>query len=121
MDATNEPHPEKLPELFREFVRRFPALADAHRQIAQTVERSGPLDAKTLELVKIGISIGARLERATGSHVRRALQNGASLDEIQQVVLLAYNTCGWPQTVTAWGWVKEQLETEGLTGGTVGA
>ena len=112
MDASNDPQPEKLPGAFREFIRLFPALGDAHQQIAEAVERYGPLDAKTLELVKIGISVGARLESATRSHVRRAVQNGATPEEVQQVVLLAYNTCGWPQTVMAWGWAKEQLERE---------
>jgi alkylhydroperoxidase/carboxymuconolactone decarboxylase family protein YurZ len=110
MDASNDPQPEKLPSVFRDFVNRFPELGDAHQQIAEAVERSGPLDPKTLELVKIGISVGARLESATRSHVRRALQQGASAAEIEQAILLAYNTCGWPQTVMAWRWAREQLE-----------
>lgn len=39
MDASNDPQPEKLPGVFREFLRRFPALGDAHRQIAEAARK----------------------------------------------------------------------------------
>jgi 4-carboxymuconolactone decarboxylase len=66
------------------------------------VEAAGPLDAKTLALIKIGICVGAGLESALRSHVRRAMQHGATPAEVEQAILLGMNTVGFPRTVAAW-------------------
>lgn len=101
---------EKLPGTFKEFVGRFPALGEAHEAIARAVDRAGPLDRKTCELIKVGMCVGAGLESALRSHVRRALQHGATSAEIEQAVLLAMNTLGFPRTVMSWQWARQQLE-----------
>lgn len=99
----------KLPKTFITFTARYPELAQAHEQIAKAVDIAGPLDAKTCSLIKIGLSVGAGLESATRSHVRRALQAGATKQEVEQAILLAMNTCGFPRTVAAWSWAQEQF------------
>ncbi|MEX2214341.1 MAG: carboxymuconolactone decarboxylase family protein [Phycisphaeraceae bacterium] len=100
----------KLPRTFKDFIAKFPALGKAHESVARAVEKVGPLDAKCCALVKIGICIGAGLESALRSHVRRALQHGATTKEIEQAVLLAMNTVGFPRTVAAWSWAWKQIE-----------
>ncbi len=95
-----------IPETFKTFSERYPALGDAHEQIAKVVDRAGPLDRKCCELIKIGLSVGAGLETATRSHARRALEQGASRAEVEQAILLAMNTCGFPRTVAAWKWAQ---------------
>jgi 4-carboxymuconolactone decarboxylase len=110
MTDQTQPMPKKeLPKTFRDFVAKFPALGQAHEQIAKAVEAYGPLDRKTCELIKVGLSVGAALESATKSHVRRAMEHGATHAEIEQAVLLAMNTCGFPRTVMAWQWAQEQF------------
>lgn len=104
--------PKKLPRRYKEFVTKFPALGKAHEQVAKAVDAAGPLDAKQLALIKIGICLGAGLESALRSHVRRALEHGASVAEIEQAILLGMNTCGFPRTVAAWSWAWEQIERE---------
>jgi alkylhydroperoxidase/carboxymuconolactone decarboxylase family protein YurZ len=100
----------QLPGTYQQFIARFPELGEAHEATAQAVERVGPLDAKTCALIKVGVCVGAGLESALRSHVRRALQHGASEREIEQAVLLAMNTCGFPRTVAAWSWARQQIE-----------
>lgn len=107
---TDDPQPEKLPGRYKEFVTRFPELGESHENIAKAVQSYGPLDRKTCELIKIGICVGAGLETGTRSHVRQAMQHGATEKEIEQAVLLAMNTCGWPRTVMGWTWVRQQIE-----------
>jgi 4-carboxymuconolactone decarboxylase len=102
--------PSKVPGTYKEFVKRFPALGRAHESIAKAVEDAGPLDAKTLALVKIGICVGAGLESALRSHVRRAMQHGATPAEVEQAILLGMNTVGFPRTVAAWSWAQEQFK-----------
>lgn len=99
-----------LPRTFKAFVEKFPALGDAHESVARVVDKVGPLDRKSCELIKIGISVGAGLETATRSHVRRAIEHGATEAEIEQTILLAMNTCGLPRTVAAWQWARQQIE-----------
>ncbi|MBM4100717.1 MAG: carboxymuconolactone decarboxylase family protein [Phycisphaerae bacterium] len=99
----------KVPATYKAFVKKYPDLGRAHEHIASAVVAAGPLDAKTLSLIKIGICVGAGLESALRSHVRRAMQHGATHAEVEQAVLLAMNTVGFPRTVAAWSWAHEQF------------
>lgn len=98
-----------VPGAYKEFVTRFPELGEAHERVARAADAAGPLDARTLALIKIGICLGAGLESAMKSHVRRALEHGASEAEIEQAILLGMNTCGLPRTVAAWSWARQQF------------
>jgi alkylhydroperoxidase/carboxymuconolactone decarboxylase family protein YurZ len=44
------------------------------------------------------------------SQTRKALESGASKEEIAQVVLLSLTTIGFPNMMAAMGWVDEVLE-----------
>jgi 4-carboxymuconolactone decarboxylase len=102
----------KLPGTYVAFVEKFPALGKAHADIADAAYNAGPLDRKTCELVKAGICMGAGLESAFRSHVRRAMEHGATVTEIEQAVLLAMNTVGFPRMVMCWNWAKVQFERD---------
>jgi 4-carboxymuconolactone decarboxylase len=110
--AEQDPSQPRLPQTFKAFVQKFPELGDAHERVARAVDASGPLDRKTCELVKIGLSVGAGLESATRSHVRRAMEHGATVAEVEQAILLAMNTLGFPRTVAAWQWAWQQIERD---------
>jgi AhpD family alkylhydroperoxidase len=69
------------------------------------------LNEKTRELVKLALSVGARLEGAVHSHTARALKAGATADEIRHVVLLALTTVGFPSMMAARTWVEDILKT----------
>jgi 4-carboxymuconolactone decarboxylase len=105
-----------LPNTFRQFVSRFPEIVDCHENMAKAVDETGPLDAKTCALIKIGICTGAGMESALRSHVRRATQAGATEAEIEQAILQSMNTCGFPRTVAAWSWAQIQFERDRADG-----
>jgi len=104
--------PAKLPTTFKQFVEKYPDLGEAHQRVGQAVEKLGPMDAKMCALVKIGISLGAGLESALRSHVRRAIQAGATQAEVEQAIVLGMNTVGFPRTVAAWSWAQIQFERD---------
>lgn len=108
--AHDAPKPGKLPGTYLKFIEKYPDLGETHERVAKIVDQAGPLDRKTCELVKIGLAVGAGLESAVRSHVRRAMQHGATEQEIEQAVLLAMNTLGFPRTVAAWSWARQQIE-----------
>lgn len=101
----------KLPQTFQRFAARFPELAAAHQAMGDA-SAAGPLDAKTCELVKIGICVGAQLESALRSHVRKARQAGATEAEVEQAIVQAMSTIGFPPTVAAWSWAQVQFERD---------
>jgi 4-carboxymuconolactone decarboxylase len=58
------------------------------------------------------MAIGARLEGAVHSHTRRALEEGATPEEIHHVVLLSLTTLGFPHTIAALTWVEDDLKID---------
>jgi alkylhydroperoxidase/carboxymuconolactone decarboxylase family protein YurZ len=87
---------EKIPKRFKKFTEDYPKVAKAYERLGDEVHAAGPLDEKTRALVKLGISVGARLEGAVHSHVRKAIEAGGTADEVRHVVLLSMPTIGLP-------------------------
>jgi 4-carboxymuconolactone decarboxylase len=97
----------ELPQRFQQFDQQYPAVMRAYEALGVAAQEAGPLDPKTRELVKLGIAIGARSEGATHSHTRRALEAGATPEEIRHVVLLVTTTLGFPAMMAAMTWVED--------------
>jgi AhpD family alkylhydroperoxidase len=100
----------RLPKPYERFRKKYADLWAAYDKLGAAVHGAGPLDEKTRELVKLGIAIGGHLEGAVHSHTRKALDAGATADEIRQVVLLAIPTVGFPTMMAALTWVEDVLE-----------
>jgi 4-carboxymuconolactone decarboxylase len=101
-----------VPRTFQAFTRRFPAIADAHEATGRAGDDAGPLDRATVELIKLGMCVASGLESATKSHARRALQQGASREAVEQAIVAGVNTCGLPRVIMAWQWATEQMDAE---------
>ena len=61
------------------------------------------------ELIKLALAVGARLEGGVHSHVRRALDTGATASELRHVVTLAVPTLGFPNAAAAFTWIEDVL------------
>ncbi|HBE19582.1 MAG TPA: carboxymuconolactone decarboxylase family protein [Cyanobacteria bacterium UBA11149] len=96
------------PEIYQQFVKRYPKLEKAWEQLSEA-GREGPLDDKTLRLIKLGIAIGAMREGEIRANVRKAVALGISKDEIEQVIALAAATLGMSATVAVFSWVENEL------------
>jgi 4-carboxymuconolactone decarboxylase len=99
-----------LPDLYKDFIKRYPEINKAYDVLANSCHKAGPLDKKTRRLVKLGISIGLNSEGGVRSHARRAVEEGISPDEVRHAVLLAFTTAGFPYMISAHKWVEEVLE-----------
>lgn len=100
---------EKLPGVYRSFVEEYGDVAKAHDALGKALHAAGPLDAKTRYLVKLGISAALQSKGALKAHARRALEAGASAEEVRHAVLLALTTAGFPGTIAALGYVAQEL------------
>ncbi|HEY8621021.1 MAG TPA: carboxymuconolactone decarboxylase family protein [Dermatophilaceae bacterium] len=101
-----------LPDIYVSFRERFPQVAQAQDRLAAEIDAAGPLDERTSRLVKLGIAVGSLSEGAVRSNVRKAMAAGATVEEVQHVVLLSLTTRGFPAAVAAWGWVQEVLDQD---------
>jgi len=98
-----------IPKKFKNFMEEHPAIATAYEALGTAVHSDGPLDEKTRALIKLGISTGARLEGALHSHARKAIESGATKEEMEQAVILAIPTIGLPSTMAALSWLEDVL------------
>jgi 4-carboxymuconolactone decarboxylase len=99
----------KPPKTYEEFTARFPKLTEAWDLIGQAGDE-GPIDEKTRRLIKLGIAIGAQREGAVHASVRKGLAQGATKEEMEQVVALAAGTIGLPSAVAAFTWIRDIVE-----------
>jgi 4-carboxymuconolactone decarboxylase len=105
------PKPEdKIPKRFTRFMEQYPEIGKAYGDLGDAVHKAGPLDAKTRALIKVAISGGAMLEGGFHSHVRKAIQAGASREELEQIALLALPTIGFPSMMALLSWIEDIYE-----------
>jgi alkylhydroperoxidase/carboxymuconolactone decarboxylase family protein YurZ len=98
---------DHLPDIYRSFRGDFPSVARAHDALSQSVAAAGPIDDRTQRLIKLGIAVGAVSEGAVRSAARKAVEAGASREELEQVALLAISSRGFPASIAALGWIRE--------------
>lgn len=96
-----------LPKAVDEFCNTYPKVWETFNKLGNLCHEAGPLDAKTRCLVKLALSIGAGLEGATHSAVRKARSAGVSADDMQHVALLAITTLGFPSAMRGMAWIGD--------------
>jgi alkylhydroperoxidase/carboxymuconolactone decarboxylase family protein YurZ len=98
---------DKLPSAAGDVAQTYPDIWKAYSDLGEACANAGPLDQKTLRLVKLALAIGAASEGATHSHTRRALSAGIGKDELKQIAMLAIPTLGFPRAVAALTWIED--------------
>jgi alkylhydroperoxidase/carboxymuconolactone decarboxylase family protein YurZ len=106
----------KIPGPYMKMKAEHPALMDAYESFGDACSKAGPLDEKTVALVKLGISLAAGLEGAAHSHSRKALEAGCKPAELLHVAHLCAPTIGFPGMMRARGWVAETIKEQGGQG-----
>ena len=97
------------PKPYQHFSRDYPEIIRAYEELGKLCHEQGSLEPQTRELIKLGIAIGAGLESAAKAHIRLALAEGVSPEELKHTALLATTTIGFPSMMRAMSWVNEIL------------
>jgi len=105
--SRDEPH---LPEHYSSIRERYPNVYAALETLGRTVREHGPLDAKTSHLIQLAAAAGIRSEGSVHSHARRAMESGATPEEIRHAIILLTSTIGHPTVAAALSWVDDVLE-----------
>ncbi len=97
------------PPAFQAFTSRYPGVVEAYERLGEQVRAAGPLASREIALVKLAISLGARMEGAAHAHTRKALAAGIERAALEHVALLTCPTIGFPNMMTAMGWVRDSV------------
>ena len=103
---------KKIPKKYTNIQSRFADLSAALEKLGKVTRKQGPLDEKTSHLIQLAAAAAIRSEGAVHSHTRRAIEAGASTDEIYHAVILLTSTIGFPTVSAAITWVDDIVQNE---------
>jgi len=88
-------------------LQKFSTVMDKHQDLGRAVRKAGPIDAKNSQLIQLSAAAAIRAEGSVHSHVKRALDAGATPDEIYHAIILLTSTIGFPAVAAALSWAKD--------------
>ncbi|MET0988608.1 MAG: carboxymuconolactone decarboxylase family protein [Steroidobacteraceae bacterium] len=97
----------RVPNAYQHLQKSQPDYIAAVEQLGTVVRQCGPLDPKTVHLIQLAGAAAIRSEGAVHSHVRRALDDGASIDELQHALIALTSTIGFPNVMAALSWMND--------------
>jgi 4-carboxymuconolactone decarboxylase len=100
---------EKLPKHYLFEKKVHEAFIGAVEALGKTLREQGPLDEKTANLIQLAAAAAIHSEGAVHSHVRRAVENGATPEEIYHALMLLTSTLGYPTVSAALSWAEDIL------------
>jgi len=99
-----------MAQLLDDFKSQFPDAWSAYEALRDVCDRAGPLDPKTVQLIKIGISAAMEHEGGLVAHIAQARRAGATDAEIYHAILVVIGLSGIPATLAAFGTAGNALE-----------
>ena len=100
----------KRPKHHTRLTELFPDVLAAHENLGTTIRNAGPIEPKTIELIQLAAAASTGSEGSVHSHTRRALQQGASHEEIYHTLLLLISTIGFPRVAAAVSWAQDIMD-----------
>lgn len=98
------------PSFYKKMNKQYPEIFTAAENLGTTLRTAGPLDEKTSHLIQLAAAAAGHSEGAVCSHTRRALQVGATPEEISHTLLLLISTIGFPQVMAAMSWAQQVVD-----------
>lgn len=101
---------QQLPDHYLKLKGRHADLIDAVEALGRAARASGPLDDKTGQLIQLGAAAAIHSKGSVCSHATRALDSGATPEEVRHAIIMLTSTIGFPTVAAALSWVDEMLE-----------
>lgn len=101
---------QKVPvKHYQKLSNLFPEVISALEDIGSAVRKAGPIEGKTVELIQLAGAAAVQSEGSVHSHTRRALQAGATKEEIYHTLMLLISTIGFPRVSAALNWAQDLI------------
>lgn len=105
--------PAPFPEL-DEIVRHFPRfLEEAGHLYTETLYEEAKLDRRSIELILLALLAGRRWETGVRTHTAKAIEHGATADDVRGAILLSFAVFGMSSAAPALHWAEEELVAAG--------
>jgi len=98
---------DELPDHYVSIRERYKEFGNALSDLGRITDQSGPIDHKHSHLIQLAASAAIRSEGAVHSHARRALELGASPEELYHALIIVTSTIGFPNVAAAISWVDD--------------
>lgn len=94
-----------------DLLRRIsPEAADGFQNLRRVIREAGPIDGKTRELIMLAGFVVARIESGFKVHAKIAVQEGATVEELEHMVLIGLSaTQSLMHTEESLRWIREAL------------
>jgi len=89
---------------------RFGEVMTAVENLGKTVKAAGPVKTKEAELIQLAAALAIRSEGGVHSHAKRALDAGATKEELYHTLILLTSTIGFPAVMAGISWVDDILK-----------
>ena len=89
---------------------QFNQVMNSHQELGKALRKAGPIDEKSSQLIQLAAAAAVRSEGGVHSHVKRALNLGATPEEIYHAIILLTSTIGFPSTAAALSWARDIIE-----------
>nr|MBF0222174.1 carboxymuconolactone decarboxylase family protein [Desulfobulbaceae bacterium] len=99
-----------LPKNYKWMMTNFEKVVSAHQELGKALYDAGPLDKKTAQLIKLAAAAATGSEGGVHSHSKRALDAGASKEEIYHALILLSSSVGFSNAAAAVSWARDILE-----------
>lgn len=86
---------------YQDLSKLFPEVMSALENLGSTIRNAGPIERKTTHLIQLAEAAALQSEGSVHSHARRAIQAGATQEEIYHALLLLTSTIGFPRVAAA--------------------
>ena len=100
-----------MPETLDKFKRQYADVWEAYEELRDMCDKHGPLDTRTVELIKTAVSSAMGHEGGVIAHVSQARRAGASPEEIYQALLCTMAQAGFPATLASITAARKHLES----------
>ncbi|MBV6821916.1 carboxymuconolactone decarboxylase family protein [Pseudomonas sp. PD9R] len=94
---------------YRNLKQQYPDYLDAVESLGAAVRHAGPLDESVVQLIQLGAAAAIHSEGAVHSHARRALEAGATPEQIRHTLISLTSTIGFPTVVAAISWADDVI------------
>jgi alkylhydroperoxidase/carboxymuconolactone decarboxylase family protein YurZ len=99
-----------LPDKYLEFKENFGSIIEKYDDLCDHIYKNGPLDKKTLRLIKLVYALASGSEGSVHAQVRKSKEQGIKKDELFHVLILGLTSLGLPKTVAGYNWIKETID-----------
>ena len=95
---------------YRKVRKMYEGVVKAAEKLGEEVKKAGPIKGKEAELIQLAAALANRSEGAVHSHTKRALEAGATQEELYHAAILLTNTIGFSAVMAGITWISDIAE-----------